>query len=184
MAKPDSPLVQAATAFDDELAVYARLAELFLKTPLTSLKHLERANETIREIADCEQRLQGAGKALLEALTAARQRQEQLSQSVIAQAPTVQARNARLRELMTQMGELGNDVAAVNTQVMGKNGDQQLDAKPDTSEVSEAVLKLSERANELATRAREAELPELAEQAHGLHQRLAAIAKKLQKAGN
>ena len=104
MAKSDSPLVQAATEFDEELAVYARLGELFLKTPLDTLKHLERANTTIGEIADCEQRLSNAGKKLIEALTAARQTQEQLSQSVIDYAPTVQARNVKLRELMTAFG--------------------------------------------------------------------------------
>ncbi|HSD90593.1 MAG TPA: hypothetical protein VLB44_23875, partial [Kofleriaceae bacterium] len=106
MAKSDSPLVQAATEFDEVLAVYARLGDLFLKTPLTMLKHLERANQTLGELADCEQRLQDTGKKLIDALTTARQKQEQLSQAVIDHAPTLQARNTRLRELMTQMGEL------------------------------------------------------------------------------
>ena len=102
MAKSDSPLVIAATEFDEVLAVYSRLGELFLKTPLTTLKHLERANQTLGELADSEQRLQDAGKKLIEALSAARQKQEQLSQAVIAHAPTLQARNTRLRELMTR----------------------------------------------------------------------------------
>lgn len=183
MAKSDSPLVQAATEFDEELAVYARLGELFLKTPLNTLKHLERANTTIGEIADCEQRLSNAGKKLIEALTAARQKQEELSQSVIDYAPTVQARNVKLRELMTAMGELAGDVAAVNTQVTGKNGDSGHEApKPDAAEVSTKVLDLSVRAEQLATNAREADFGELAEQAHALHQRLKAIGTKLQKA--
>ena len=183
MAKSDSPLVQAATLFDEELAIYARLGELFLKTPLTTLKQLERANQTLGEIADCEQRLSDAGKRLIEALTGARQRQEDLSQSVIGHAPTVQARNQRLRELMTAMGELAGDVQSVNTQVLGKNGDQQEQAaQADPSEVSAKVLALSERADQLATTAREAEFAELADQAHALHQRLKAIGTKLQKA--
>lgn len=183
MAKSDSPLVQAATLFDEELAIYARLGELFLKTPLTTLKQLERANQTLGEIADCEQRLSDAGKRLIEALTGARSRQEELSQSVIQHAPTVQARNARLRELMTAMGELAGDVQKINTQVMGKNGDQQeQSAEPDPGEVSAKVLALSERADQLAVTAREAEFAELAEQAHTLHQRLKAIGTKLQKA--
>ena len=184
MAKSDSPLVQAAAAFDEELAVYARLGELFLKTPLDTLKHLERANQTLGELADCEQRLQDAGKALIEALTGARQKQEQLSASVIDYAPTVQARNTRLRELMSKMGELASDVSAVNSAVMGKNGDQEAEAtKPDPAEVSEKVLALSTRADELAGTAREAQFPELGDQAHALHQRLKALAAKLQKAG-
>ena len=184
MAKSDSALVQAAILFDEELAIYARLGELFLKTPLTTLKHLERANLTLGEIADCEQRLSDAGKRLIEALTGARQHQEHLSQSVVQHAPTVQARNARLRELMTQMTELASDVQNVNSLVTGKNGDsQQEPAKPpDPAEVSTKVLALSERAEQLAAASREADFAEVADQAHALHQRLKAIGTKLQKA--
>jgi hypothetical protein len=184
MAKSDSPLVAAAAAFDEELAVYSRLGELFLKTPLNTLKHLERANQTLGELADCEQRLQNAGKALIEALSGARQKQEQLSQSVIDYAPTVQERNSKLRELMTAMGSLATDVSALNTVVTGKNGDSAAEAQePDPADVSGKVLALSDRADQLAGNCRDADFVELAEQAHALHQRLKAIGTKLQKAG-
>src|SRR5437588_1907603 len=96
-----TPLLAAATAFDDALAIYARLGQLFIKQPLTSVKHLERANQILGEIADCEQRLQDAGKALITALTAARQTQEDLAGEVVAHAPKIQARKARLKERMT-----------------------------------------------------------------------------------
>jgi hypothetical protein len=183
MAKSDSPLVQAATQFDEELAIYARLGELFLKTPLNTLKHLERANQTLGEIADCEQRLSNAGKRLIEALTGARQKQEELSQNVVDYAPTVQGRNTKLRELMSAMAELATDVQSVNTLVLQKNGDQQQDAaRPDPGDVSSKVLALSQRADKLANTCREADFAELAEQAHSLHQRLKAIGTKLQKA--
>lgn len=183
MAKSDSALVNAAAAFDEELATYGRLGELFLKTPLTTLKHLERANQTLGELADSEQRLQLAGRQLIEALTGARSKQEQLSQNVIDYAPTVQARNGKLRELMTSMGELANDVSQINTIVTAKNGDAGGEASPDPADVSTKVLALSERADQLAASCREAEFAELAEQAHALHQRLKAIGTKLQKAG-
>lgn len=184
MAKSDSPLVAAAAAFDEELVVYARLGELFLKTPLNTLKHLERANQTLGELADCEQRLQNAGKQLIEALSAARGKQEQLSQNVIDYAPTVQARNAKLRELMTSMGELAAAVSTINSAVTGKNGDVAAEAKaPDPVDVSARVLEMSDRADTLAGSCRDADFEELAEQAHALHQRLKAIGTKLQKAG-
>jgi len=183
MPKPESPLTAAATAFDDELAIYARLGELFLKTPLTTLKHLERANQTLGEIADCEQRLQNAGKQLIEALTGARGKQEALANEVVAHAPTVQARNSQLKDLMVKMGELATDVAAINSQVLSRNGDQEQSAPaPDPRAVSTSVLALSDRADALANTAREAEFEELASQAHALHQRLKAIGTKLQKA--
>jgi hypothetical protein len=178
-----SPLLDAAANFVDQLATYARLGDLFLKTPLSSVKHLERANQVLGEIADCEGRLQGAGKQLIEALSAARAHQEQLANDVIAHAPEVQARNAKLKDLMTEMGQLAQDVAQVNVTVAAKNGDEaQEPAQPDPGEVSGAVLALSGRAEQLATSARDAEFEEVATQAHALHQRLKAIGQKLQKA--
>jgi hypothetical protein len=182
MAKPDpSALIAAAIEFDEQLATYARLGDLFLKTPLSSVKHLERANTTLGEIAACEERLQQAGKRLIEALTEARQHQEKLSADVVAHAPTVQARNAQLKDLMVALGELATEVAAVNSQVIASNGDQGA-TRPDPVEVSTAVLALSTRAEQLAETARGAQFEELAAQAHSLHQRLKAIGTKLQKA--
>lgn len=196
MPKSDSPLVQAAADFDEALASYSRLGELFVKTPLTSLKHLERANQILGEIADCEQRIAEVGKRLVEAISTARQRQEQLSHSVVAYAPTVQARNTTLRELMTAMGALAADVQSVNALVLQRNGDQlaaggsagsadggaSTAGAPDPGDVSTKVLALSDRADQLAGECRDAEFSELADQAHALHQRLKAIGTKLQKA--
>ena len=53
MSKSDSALVEAAAKFASELESYARLGDLFLKTPLSSVKHLERANQTLADIAGC-----------------------------------------------------------------------------------------------------------------------------------
>ncbi len=181
MPKPEpSALLVAATAFDEALAIYARLGQLFIKQPLTSVKHLERANQILGEIADCEQRLQDAGKALITALAAARQTQEELAAEVVAHAPNVQERNARLKELMTEMGQLATDAAAVSSQVTKPSGEDV--APPDPGAVSESVLALSQRAEQLSATARDAEFEEVATQAHSLHQRLKVIAQKLQRA--
>jgi chromosome segregation ATPase len=176
-----SELIDAASEFDAQLAAFARLGEVFLKTPLGSVKHLERANSTLAEIAACEERLQHAGKRLIDALTVARSRQEELSSQVVAHAPTVQARNSRLQELMVEMGQLATEVAAVNARVLTSNGDAAR-TTANAGELSTAVLALSERADALASTAREAEFEELAAQAHALHQRLHAIGTKLHKA--
>ena len=188
MSKPEhSSLLAAATAFDDQLAIYARLGQLFVKQPLGSVKHLERANEILGQIADCEQRLQDAGKELITALASARETQEQLAGEVIAHAPAVQARNQRLKELMTEMGQLTTDAATVSAQVVQKDGDGEggegaAKERPDPGAVSEAILALSQRAEALAGSAREAEFDEVSTQAHSLHQRLRVIAQKLQRA--
>lgn len=167
-----SELVEAAIEFDKEIEAYRRAGELFVKTPLASVKHLERANSTLAEIAACEERLQAAAQRLVGVLGEARGLQENLAKTVVAHVPAVQAKNQQLADLMTEMAKLGGDVGQLNTQLAGS----------DPKQVSETVLVLSTRAEELAQAARAAELEEVAVQAHALHQRLLSVSKTLAKA--
>jgi len=187
MAKVEStPLVDAAAEFDTELSSYARLGELFLKQPTSSVKHLERANNLLGEIAGCEERLQQAGQKLVKALAASRDQQEQLAKDVVAHVPVIQQRNTRLQELMGELTGLAGEVGGLNTLIQSKAENGDASAQPtmkDARDVSETVLGLSTRAEALAATAREAEFEELAMQAHALHQRLQAIGKKLAKVG-
>jgi exonuclease VII small subunit len=185
MAKSHTALADAAAGFDEELAAYARLGELFLNTPLSSVKQLERANATLAEIAACEERLQAAGQRMVQALSAARAEQEQLATSVVAHVPVVQSRNQKLNDLMSELTAVAGEVDALNSALAGhrENGDA---TRPPTLEsardVSTTVFALSDRAEQLADSARTADFEELATQAHALHQRLQAVGKKLQKA--
>jgi hypothetical protein len=184
MVKHDSDLAEAAAEFDQELAAYTRLGELFVGTPLTSVKQLERANAALADIAACEERLQAAGQRMVQALGGARSRQEQLARDVVAHVPVVQARNQRLKDLMGELSAVASEVTSLNTAIAGRdNGEPNRPPAADTArDVSTQLLALSERAAQLATSAREAEFEELATQAHALHQRLQAIGKKLHKA--
>jgi predicted nucleic acid-binding Zn-ribbon protein len=186
MAKPDTALSAAAADFDDELATYARVGELFLKTPLSSVKHLERANTTLGEIAACEERLQVAGQRMVQALSAARAQQEQLAGAVVTHVAVVQARNQQLRELMTELTAVAGEVGSLNHAITGHRDNGDATRSPTLAEardISTTVLALSERAARLAGTARDAEFEELATQAHALYQRLQGIGKKLAKAG-
>jgi hypothetical protein len=184
MAKHETALAEAAATFDDELATYARLGDLFLKTPLSSVRQLERANATLADIAACEERLQAAGQRMVQALSAARAEQEQLARDVVAHVPQVQVRNKQLNDLMAELGAVAGEVGQLNTQLSAHrdNGDA---SRPRTADdargVSTTVFALSDRAEQLAGAARDAEFEEIATQAHALHQRLQAIGKKLQK---
>ncbi len=183
-SESDSALVSAAEAFDTELVTYARLGELLLKTPLTTLKHLQRARDTLIEIESSEQRLQTVGKQLVEAISGVRQQQEQLSKKVIDYAPSIHARHQTLSELMTSLTALAGEISEVNGLVASVNETAaEGAARPDTADVSTKVLALSERAQQLSTRCHDVDFEELGEQAHALHQRLKAIGTKLQKAG-
>jgi hypothetical protein len=171
MAKPDpSALTQAAVAFDDALATYQRLGELFLRSPMETLKHLERANSTLQELADAETRLQATGQVLIGAIAGSRDAQQALAQRILERAPALAVRNTRLGELMAALHEIASEVQKVNTE-MASAGTQE--------HMRTAMIALVERAEALTRAAREAEFPELADQAHALGQRLAAITKKL-----
>jgi chromosome segregation ATPase len=185
MAKHDTELADAASGFDQELAAYARLGELFVNAPVASVKQLERANSTLADIAACEERLQTAGQRLIQALAAARARQEQLARDVVARVPVVQGRNRQLQELMAELAGVATQVGALNTSIADQrdNGDPTQPTTADAArDISTTLLALSERASQLATAARDAEFEELAAQAHALYQRLQAIGKKLHKA--
>ena len=182
MAKTEpSPLTEAAEAFDAALAAYTRLGELFLKAPLDTLKHLERANTTLGELADGEQRLQETGQRLIAAVAAARDRQQKLSADIVARAPALQARNGKLGELMSALHEIAGEVGKLNDEIAQRQPGSVVPSG--SGDVSSAVLALSERAEVLAQDARAAEFPELADQAHALYQRLQAIGKKLKMTG-
>lgn len=185
MPKQDtSALVEAAAAFDGELATYTRLGKLFVDTPLGSVKHLERANATLAEIAACEERLQTAGQTLVQALAAARHGQEQLSQQVVEHVPVVQARNQTLQAMMAELAAVAGEVGGLNEKIQaGTSGGGDTPTVVDAQGLSASILALSVRAEQLATRARAAELEELATQAHALHQKLQVIGKKLALAG-
>lgn len=185
MAQHDTELAEAATGFDQELAAYARLGELFVNAPVDSVKQLERANSTLAEIAACEERLQAAGQRMVQALAAARARQEQLAHDVVAKVPVVQQRNHQLQQLMAELTAVAGEVGGLNAAIAGsrENGDATRPPTPDAArDLSTTVLALSERAAHLAAGARDAQFEELAAQAHALHQRLQAIGKKLHRA--
>jgi hypothetical protein len=168
MAKHEpSALVTSTTAFDAELATYTRLGDLFLRAPLDTLKHIERANSLLEDLAKSEGRLQEAGQQLVAALTQARQQQETLGKSVVERAPALKERNEQLRALVATLSELAASVADLTQRAPN-------DAAPE-------LEALSARAKDLSTAARDAGFAELADQAHGLFQRLDAIGKKLQR---
>ena len=184
MVKHETELADAAAGFDSELAAYTRLGELFVAAPVSSVKQLERANATLGDIAACEERLQAAGQRLVQALAAARSRQEQLAKDVVARVPVVQSRNQQLKQLMTDLAAVATDVGGLNAAILGRdNGDATQHPTAETArDISATLIALSERAAQLAAAAHEAEFEELATQAHALDQRLQAIGKKLHKA--
>lgn len=167
----ESKLLNAAEAFDDALTEYARLAELLLKTPLGTARQLERVNQTINEITATEERLGQTGRGLAEAVAEARERQQELAERMVAYVPEINRRNGELREIVTELQQIGEITRDLNVAAMGGTAA--------VLEVEEKVTTLAARAEALTKRAHEAGFEELGNQAHQIHQQLEAAARKL-----
>jgi hypothetical protein len=170
-ADPESQLVAAALAFDEQLAAYGRLAELLLKTPLATAKHLERVNQTLAEIAATEERLGQTGRALAEAVAAARDHQQQLAERMVAHVPEIARRNQELRDVVAELQQIGETTREINLAAAGGTAA--------VLEVEERVAGLAARAEALAAKARAAGFDDVASQAHTVYQQLVALGRKL-----
>jgi hypothetical protein len=186
---PVSPLLAAAQAFDGELTSYLHLSESFQRAPMTTNKQLERVNELLGQIAESEQRLAICGQQLAEAVSGAREQQEQQARITLGRIPEVKARMDQLRALLARFEELGLEATAINQTAVnlgrvgqaGAGGDEAA-AIGGARELAANMHALSVRASELAAAAREADFEELAARAHGLHQQLLSAHHKLKLA--
>jgi DNA repair exonuclease SbcCD ATPase subunit len=179
-----SPLREAADAFADELATYTSLSEAFQRVPLESTKHLERANDTLSQIAASEQRLAVCGQRLAEAVGAARDKQESLAKATLDKVPQIKQRMDELRALLAQFEALAGDAGAINSdaaQMSREAADKQAQITR-ARELAERMLALSQRAHEITGAARAASFEELANRAHALHQQLLSAHHKLKLA--
>jgi chromosome segregation ATPase len=166
----DSPLAQAALAFDEQLTAYNRLAELLLRTPLTSEKGLVRANQTLEEIAESERGLEASGRTLAQAIGEASGRQRTLAEQIAAHLPALQERNGLLRAIVDELTRLGGELKEINAAAAGGAA---------VREIEERVSALATRAEELAVRAREGGFDDSATQGHAMHQQMLAVVRKL-----
>jgi hypothetical protein len=182
--KSASALLDAAQAFDEELATYTSLSEAFQRAPLSSSKHLEKVNDLLGQIAASEQRLAACGQGLASAVAGARELQESQAQRTLGRIPEVKARMDLLRALLAQFEELGQQAGALNqtTVNLGKGGAQGEAPITGVRELAAEMQALSVRASELAAAAKQADFDELAGRAHALHQQLLSAHHKLKLA--
>jgi chromosome segregation ATPase len=181
---PASPLLSAIEAFEAELHSYAQLSEAFQRAPLGSTKQLERANETLGQIAASEQRLGACGQRLAQAVSEARDQQERLARATLERVPAVKQRMEELRGLLARFETLGQEAAALNATAAGlarRPADAESPAGT-ARQLTEQMHALSQKAQELAAAARAVDFEELANRAHALHQQLLSGYNKLKLA--
>lgn len=182
--QPGTPLMDAVAAFEEELATYGQLSDAFQRAPLGTTKQLERANETLGQIAASEQRLGQCGQGLAQAVSDARDQQERLARATLERVPAVKQRMEELRGLLAQFEALGKEASALNetAAALNQHGPGPDEQTQRARELTARMQALSQRAHELAGLARSADFEELANRAHALHQQLLSGYNKLKLA--
>jgi len=184
---PESPLLASADAFDGALKRFAALVEGLRKGPLDSQRNLERAAETLKAVAACEEEMQAHAQALMAALGNARDAQQTQAEAARVRALEIQARTEELARLMRGFEAIGKDAAALNASA------QQLAARKRTpdemvkdgellaglDELQERMTKVLEGAEQLAQDARSADFDDLSRKVDSLRQQILAARNKI-----
>jgi chromosome segregation ATPase len=184
---PASPLVASAEAFDETLKRFAALAAGLHKGTLDSQRNLERAAESLKEVAGCEEELQAHAQALMAALGAARDAQQTQAEVVRVRALEIQARTEELARLMRGFEAIGKDAAALNASA------QQLAARKRTpdemvkdgellaglDEMQERMTAVLTSGEKLAADARAADFDDLSRKVDSLRQQILAARNKI-----
>lgn len=182
-----TPLLEAAEAFDTELARFGHLTESARKGKLDSQRGLQRAAEALKEVADCEELLQQHAQRLMAALASARDQQQTQAELVRDRATEIQTRTEVYAELMRRFQALGQDAVDLNAlgqQLAGKTrtaaemaADDGLAAGLD--DLQGRMGGVSERAQALAASAHEADFEDVSRQADSLRQQILSARNKI-----
>lgn len=183
----ESPLVASAQAFDEALRRFAALSDGLRKGKLDSHRNLERAAESLKEVAACEEELQVHAQALTTALAGARDAQQAQAEAVRVRALEIQARGEELTRLMRGFEAIGKDAAGLNASAqalaarkrtpdeMVKDGEL-LAGLDELQERMTAVLGAGET---LAAEARAADFEDLSRKVDALRQQIQAARNKI-----
>ena len=181
-----SDLLQAAEAFDDELARFGRLVEAARVGPLNSQKHLQRAAHAFEQISESEKRLGETAQALVAALQGARQEQEKQALALQGRAQEIESRTAVAADLLQRYGAVGQKAGELNSLVLEiaakkTNGSSEPDASV-ISSLAELRAKMGEVADGaagLVAAARDADFDDIARQADSLRQQIVSVGQKV-----
>lgn len=181
-----SELMEAAAAFDDELARFGRLVDAARSGPLNSQKHLQQAARAFEQLAESEQRLGEAAQTLVAALQSARQRQEAQAQAIQGRAREIEARTSVAAELLQRYGAVGQKAGELNALVLEITSKKTNGSSLPDPSVVESLATLRGRMGEVAdiaaglvTAAREADFDDIARQADSLRQQIDSVGQKV-----
>lgn len=169
-AAESSALVAAAERLERALAAHDRVAHALVRQKLDSRKNLGKAADLLNEVARADEALSTEVAALVAAIAAARDRQQELAAQVHARAQEVLARTEALAPLLDAFAELATEVRQLGESA--GDGDRTGDA---LDSLLARVSELGDRAQAFASMAQEKDFADLAGEGHALREQLLAI---------
>lgn len=186
-AAAPSGLGEAAALLEAELARYERLVRALEREPLGTAKQVRRAAQQLSVLAECEARLEAGGRALVAAVSAARDRQQALAAGAVARAEDIQARSAVLQEMLARLERLGAAAADVNARAQAILAEHdETDGGGVVEAAAEIAARLETLADDAATLrdgAAAGALDDLARDAEDLRRSLRAVIARLRALG-
>jgi len=184
-SKP-SELLAAAQAFDEELADFARLANVACRAPLDSQKGLQRVAQVFEDIGKAEKRLGRAAEVLVTELGLARKRQEEQAEAIRGRAQEIEQRTAIATGLLERYGAIGAMAGELNAYIQRLSQQPRDDSSNSQSSLLAALHEahtrmgdVIEKAVALTADARSSEFDDIARQVDSLRQQVAAAAEKV-----
>src|SRR5262245_36960358 len=116
---PVPPLVAAAEDLEQPMGHYLDAVAEAEKVHLTSEKNLGRAGRALQKAADLRERMGGQLKALIDAINAARERDESAAARLEGRATEVGTRLEQLKALRERAGTIGESVRQVSDLAKG-----------------------------------------------------------------
>lgn len=183
----DSALVTAAEQFDAALRRFAALTEGLQKAPVDSQRALERAGDTLQQIAACEEELQAQAQALMAALGVARDAQQAQADAVRARATEIQKRTEDYASLVERFESLGTNAAELNASAQSlaarkRTPDEMIkdgELLAGLDELQERMTAVATAAEALAADAGAADFDDLSRKVDSLRQQLLAARNKI-----
>jgi len=185
-SEKESELTAAAAAVEDELQKFEALSERIRTAEMDSQKNLERFANSLRDVADADERLGQRVRILVTAIATARERQQKQAEMISNRAKELQARTQVFQGLIEQYAILGTKAAELNQAVQQAYQSRQTgtaegeaDATVKLSEINQGTGKLAEEAEKVVNAADAAGFSDISRQADSLRQQLLSARNKL-----
>ena len=171
-----SPLCAAAMALDEALNRFEQLTEEAKRGKLDSQQSLERAARTTTEAAQTQEQLGVCMRALSDALSGIRERNQAAVSALALRAQEIQQRSETIADLLRRLAAIGEAAQALTDVAAAL---KQRGADHQWAEVEAKMGVVVDEARLLSEAATQADVPDLAERAGTLQKHVAAAKGKI-----